>query len=110
MSDASVDTRGKIAKAIAPNPEYRPGVGVRKATANVAANVVVSAAPATLLVTILRYNGFDYWPESADPAATATIMSILMGIPRWAEDWFHMNVAEPRYKASQQAQGAPEGE
>lgn len=102
MSDGT-DERGRLARTIAPNPDYDPTVGVRKATVNVAANVVVSAAPATLIVTMLRYNGVDLWPESADPAATATIMSILMGIPRWIEDWFHMNVAEPRYRAKQEA-------
>ena len=79
--------------------DYSVKVGARKATASVAANTVVSAAPATLIVTMMRYNGVDLWPMEADPAATAAIMAALTGVPRFIGDWIRMNVTEPRYKA-----------
>ena len=58
--------RGRLSRVIAPSKDYSLRVGVRKATGNVAANAVVSAAPATLIITMMRYNGFDWWPIEAD--------------------------------------------
>lgn len=98
-----------VKRAVVRHEDYSLAVGARKATANVAANAVISAAPATLLITIMRYNGIDWWPESADPAATATIMTMLTGIPRWFGDWFAWNIVQPRYEAQQAANG-PQGE
>ena len=94
-----------LKRALVPNDDYSLRVGVRKATSNVAANAVVSAAPATLLITVMRYNGIDLWPESADPAATATIMTVLAGIPRFLGDWHRKNFADMRYKAMQDNSG-----
>ena len=103
--------RGRLSRVIAPSEDYSLRVGVRKATGNVAANAVVSAAPATLLITMLRYNGLDWWPIEADPAATATIMTMLAGIPRFVGDWHRVNVLNPQYRAQQAAQSAsPEGD
>lgn len=92
------------------NEDYSLRVGARRATANVAANAVVSAAPATFIVTIIRFNNWALWPVEADPAATATIMTLLTGIPRWVEDFWKVNVLDPRYRAAQQAGDPPEGE
>ena len=106
-----MSARGRLQRIIAPSADYSLRVGVRKATGNVASNAVVSAAPATLLVIIMRYNGVDLWPIEADPAATATIMTILTGIPRFVGDWHRVNVLDPHFKAQQAAQSAPpEGE
>lgn len=94
------DDRGKVAKVLAPNPEYSHVVGAKKATVNVAANAVVSAVPATFIVMVARYNGLNWWPESADPAAATTLMTLLTGVPRYMGDWIRVNITEPRHRAT----------
>lgn len=84
--------------------DYSPRVGVRKATANVGANAVVSAAPAAFIVTVLRHNNWAIWPEIADASAAAFIMAAFTGIVRFAGDWLEINHFRPRYRARQAAQ------
>ena len=92
--------RGRLSRVIAPSKDYSLRVGVRKATQNASANMVISATPAAFIVTVARFNGYAPWPENADPSAAVFLMGVFTGVIRLVEDWIRVNISDVRYKES----------
>lgn len=94
----------QIKNAVVRNEDYSIGVGARKATGNGLANLTISAPVGAFIITMMRYNGVDWWPIEADATAAAVIVALLTGIIRLVGDWVQLNVHDVRYKREQEEQ------
>lgn len=92
---------GPIKDAVIRNEDYSLRVGARKGTANAAANVAISAPAGAFIITMMRYNGIDWWPVEADASAAAFLVALFTGVIRMSGDWFRMNVQDVRWKREQ---------